>query len=119
PNREDERGFEWRYLWRLCHQGDSLHTLRGKSGSVSRVAFVSGDLLAAANSNGTVTIWNVNTRQPHFTLVHGQAVTALAVSTNLDLLATGDADGEVKVWKISTGAEWSFFHHSGSIRDLS
>src|SRR5207249_1261086 len=28
PGQADLRGFEWRYLWRLCERGDALATLR-------------------------------------------------------------------------------------------
>lgn len=61
--RADLRGFEWRYLWRLC-QGESLATLRGHKGSVHSVCFTpDGTGLVTGGWDGTIRLWRISTGQ--------------------------------------------------------
>src|SRR5262249_42443500 len=47
-DEEDLRGFEWRYLWRLCQDG-SLHTFTGHTGGIWAVSFTpDGTILTSA-----------------------------------------------------------------------
>src|SRR5205807_1597261 len=80
PGQEDLRGFEWRYLWRLC-QGDSLRTFRGHMGHVRAVAFSpDGKLLATVSQDKTPRLWDVTGTKPPVVLRgHAQRLLALAV----------------------------------------
>ncbi len=78
------------------------------SGGVTGVAFsTDGTLLATADDNGTVTLWNPATRQKvGAPLTAGTGtqggVNGVAFSPNGTLLATADADGTVQLWNTAT-----------------
>src|SRR5262249_58744279 len=59
--QEDLRGFEWRYLWRLC-QDASRQTLPGHAGKVAGVAF-SPDGQMMATCGGDARLWDVATQR--------------------------------------------------------
>ncbi len=68
PGEEDRRGFEWHYLWNLCHS--ERMTLRGHTGYVLDVTFSpDGDYLASASYDpaqqerpvGEVRVWDTTT----------------------------------------------------------
>ncbi|MCI0533938.1 MAG: serine/threonine protein kinase, partial [Verrucomicrobiales bacterium] len=54
---DDLRGWEWRYLWRLC-QSDEARALRGHTGQVSCLVFSPGSgLFATAGDDRVVRVW--------------------------------------------------------------
>ena len=100
----DLRGFEWRYLWKLC-QGEELFTLRGHSNRVVSVAFDrTGTWLASTSDDRTVRIWNADRREPAQVLPIGERVlTSVAFSPSNDVLAIG---GSREV-RIREGSGWN------------
>jgi WD40 repeat protein len=70
------------------------------------VAFnTGGTLLATADADGTVRLWNPATGQAVASLPAdtGAAVSAVAFNPDGSLLATADADGTVGLWNPATG----------------
>jgi WD40 repeat protein len=60
---EELRGFEWRYLWRLCQQ-DALYTFQESAGPSYCVAYSrDGRTLVSQSGDGTVTRWDATTRE--------------------------------------------------------
>jgi WD40 repeat protein len=107
--QEELRGFEWRYLWRLC-QGDSLRTFRGHTDRVRAVAFSpDGSLLATVSDDKTLRLWDVTGKKPPIVLRGpGQKLRALAWSPDGRLLATGSGSweqenvpGKVMLWDLT------------------
>ena len=75
--------------------------------AVSAVAFSpDGTLLATADADGTVRLWNPATRRPIGVTLHASArngVWGVAFSPDGTLLASADGDGTVRLWNPATG----------------
>ena len=116
--REDLRGFEWYYLWQLCHH--DLFTLR-HAGPVNSVAFsATGKVVATASNDGTVKIWDVSTTEELATLRVSEGwVTSIAFSPDSKMLASGSNDRSVKLWDTATKQELaSFTGHTGQVNSV-
>jgi WD40 repeat protein len=75
--------------------------------TVTGVAFSPGGrLLASADADGTVRLWNPVTRRPVGAPLHASArhgVNGVAFSPSGTLLASADGDGTVRLWNPATG----------------
>jgi hypothetical protein len=72
--RPELRGWEWRYVWRLCHA--DLLTLRGHRSSVYSASFSpDGSRIVTASMDGTAKVWDsrtgAETSLPQVTLGRG------------------------------------------------
>jgi WD40 repeat protein len=121
PGQEDLRGFEWYYLWRLCHR-DRFAVPTGK-GTVTSVA-VSPDskIIATAGANGIITLLDAATGRKLGDMPGGaepfpgtRSVTGLSLSKVFSLGFTadgstmigiaGEAPGRVRRWDARTRQE--------------
>ncbi len=102
---EDPRGFEWRYLWRLCHVGG--RTLRGHEGDVYHTEFSpDGEILATCGRDRTVRLWDVATGATRRVLIgHSHEVNWVTFAPDGRTLATAGEDRTVKLWDAATGRE--------------
>jgi WD40 repeat protein len=109
PGQEDLRGFEW-YYWRRQFQRGHV-TLQGDTRLVRCVAFSpDGQRLASGSGDGTVKVWDVQSRQAILTLKgHTGAVRSVAFSPDGRRLASAGGEsgkpGEMKLWDAQTGEE--------------
>jgi WD40 repeat protein len=103
--QEDPRGFEWYYLWRLCHSGQL--TLRGPPGPVHAVAFArDGRTLATAGYGGTIILWDAATGRKRLILkADHDHLFGVAFAPDGKTLATGGDDRKVRLWDAATGEQ--------------
>jgi WD40 repeat protein len=110
PGQEDLRGFEWRYLWRLC-RADARFTFRGHTAVVGGVAFSpDGHSLASGSADGTVKLWDVASQHEIASLPVaggdwiGGVPTGGPVAFSPDgrTLAVASANSAVVLWNIAT-----------------
>ena len=107
------RGFEWQYLWRLCHPDQAVGTLpkvasfSGHLGDVYHVTFSGdGSRLASGGGDQTARIWNLASgRQICVCSGHTHDVNWVDFSPDGTLLATASEDCSIKVWDAATGKE--------------
>jgi hypothetical protein len=112
-DEEDLRGFEWRYLWRLCQDG-SLHTFSGHPGSLWTVRFTpDGTMLASTGSDGSVRFWDVATRRPILSLEGFEdGVTSLAFTPDGAILAMASRNGRIHLWDVAARRQVASWQHA-------
>jgi WD40 repeat protein len=107
---EQQRGFEWHYLQRLCHT--DLLTCSGHASEVRALAYSpDGKWLASGcgkwiqgQDYGELRVWDAQTgRELHTLLRDHSSVFALAFSPDGQLLASGARDRKVVLWNPQTG----------------
>lgn len=119
----DLRGWEWRYLWSLC-QSDALFTFAVCSNGVGAVAFAgNGQVLAARDQTGDVTVFDLTTRQEIARLPDdSEQLRAMAVSPDGNFLAHGAAaaDGTriVALWDARARRHVGELPHPGTFVSL-
>jgi len=111
---------------RITWLGADQRESSGHAGHESTVYSIAltedGTLGATGDSNGQVSLWNAETREPMGTplSIHRGNVMALQFSPDATWLATGGADGIVTVWDVARrNLMYSFKGHLGRIHDLS
>jgi WD40 repeat protein/serine/threonine protein kinase len=124
-DQEDLRGFEWYYLWRLCHAG-FRSTLRGHIGPVYGLAFSADGRTLASNSIGLessaglhsdVKFWDFANGQERITLKKRELESfwRLAFSPDGKTLATCDGTQPTRFWDTASGREIGSFNRRSNL----
>ena len=87
--------------------GEVKYKIKKHTDWVTAVAFSpNGQLLATADRNGGISIWDPDNAQELFTLAgHKSAVTSLSWRSDSKLLASSSEDGRIKLWEMQEGKQ--------------
>jgi WD40 repeat protein len=112
----ERRGWEWRYVYRLCHA--DLCTLTGHAAQVNSVAFSpDGKRLVSGSSDNTLKVWDVQTALETFTCWgHTDLVVSVAFSRDGLRLLSASRDHTIRVWDAQTGREILLIPQTDSVR---
>ncbi len=117
--RADIRGWEWRYLHRLCHS--DLLTFEGHTLGVASASFSpDGSRIITGGYDQTAKIWNAKSGAEILTLKrHTDFVTSASFSPDGSRVVTGDGR-TAKVWDAKSGAEiLTLKGHTGRVSSVS
>lgn len=117
PGKEDLRGFEWRYLWRLAYRDGELLNLEYYTVAWTLAFSPDGRKLAVGYNEPVITIWDAATGKELIKLEgHTRFIRGVAFSPDGKKLASASTDGTAKLWDLATGREiWTLKGHQGYV----
>ena len=115
--RPDFRGWEWRYLDRLCNSEQLTIPVDAQTASFSP----DGTRVVTSSKDGTAKVWDARTGGEILTLKgHAAGVTSASFNPDGTRIVTGSEDTTGKVWDAKTGAELlTLKGHTGTVSSAS
>ncbi len=103
--RADLRGWEWRYVYRLCNT--QVLALKGHTDHVYTASFsADGSRIVTASWDRTAKVWDAKSGAEVLTLSgHTNNVESASFSADGTRIVTASADNTAKVWDAKSGAE--------------
>jgi hypothetical protein len=103
--RADLRGWEWRYVHRLCHS--NLLTLKGHTALVISASFSpDGSRIVTGSQDKTAKVWDAKSGAEVLTFNgHTSPLASASFSPDGSRIVTGSGDKTAKVWDAKSGAE--------------
>ncbi len=105
PGQEDLRGFEWRYLWRLCRDQSFFNLFDEQNPLQSVAASPDGRWLALAGGKPYVSLWNVSSRRVTARLPAPSGNRSVAFSPDSAFVAAAGQDAAIRVWEVGSQRE--------------
>ncbi len=98
------RGFEWYYLWRLCHS--DLQTTSLPITAEIGVLAPDGRMALLAGEDRSVLLWDTANRRPRSRIAgEDERIASLAISPDKRLIAAGRRDGTLSIMDGTSGRE--------------
>lgn len=99
--------------------GELEHKIKKHTDWITALAFSpNGEMLASADRNGGLTVWDADNAQELFTTAgHKGAATALSWRSDSKVIASSSEDGTVKLWEAAEGKQaktWNA-HNGGAL----
>jgi WD40 repeat protein/serine/threonine protein kinase len=112
--QEDLRGFEWRYLWRLCRDGSRL-TLRGLADAITAIALSpDGRTLVTCGDSRGLLIWDLPSQQ--YVRIQGYLSRSAVFSPDGRTVAiAGYTSRAVHLWDVSSRCERATLPHETAV----
>jgi len=115
PGESDLRGFEWRYLWKLCEQDDSRYAFTNFEDSLSDLAYSPhGKVLAVAQAHA-IRLLDVPSRKELAELkdpdTNDFIYRVVWSPTATNILVTGGRAGVIKSWNVASREVSVFAYH--------
>ncbi len=102
--RSDLRGWEWRYVHRLCHS--ELLTLEGHTAYVVSASFSpDGTRIVTGSFDNTARVWDARSGAEVLSLKGHADISSVSFSPDGTRIVTGSEDGTARVWDARRGAE--------------
>lgn len=99
---KDYRGWEWRYLSRLCNR--NLLSIDAHSGPIHAIAMNPDETkIASVGQDGKLRVWNLTTGELAWEAEAHETALAVTWSSHSEQIITGGTDGVIKIWDESTG----------------
>jgi len=96
------------YLWDF-ESGKLLSIFKRHDGIIDQMRFsYDGKLLASADSEGQVIVWDLPKRIGYGPFLHSARVNALEFLSSGNFVITGDKNGDVKIWEFHKGPTFDF-----------
>lgn len=99
--KSDLRGFEWYYFDHLCHAQQRV--LKGDNNFSSVAYGAGGKLLAGADWDGSITLWDTTTGRVVRRMKGDTPVRVVAFHPSGKTIASGDNGAIVTIWDVATG----------------
>lgn len=101
------------------YQVKELNRMQGTTVPVRSVFNPQSDLLASAEENGRVRLWNLQGQEIADWKADSKRVWVVSFSPDRDYLASGSEDGRIRLWNFQGEPIDHWRGHQGLIRDLS
>ncbi len=100
------RGFEWYYLWRLCHS--DLRTTALPVATGAGVLEPDGRMALVASEDNSMLLWDVTDQKIRSRLeAPEERIVSLAITSDRRLIAAGHEDGTIRIFEAASRREIS------------
>lgn len=119
--RADDLSHEFlRNFQQIVYEIQEYNRLENHTDDVLNISFSpDGKIIAIANKNGTINLWDFNTKTNKIIIAHNQNIWDVSFSADGKTIATASSDATAKLWNINGQLLQTFKGHSSSVYSVS